>query len=253
MHFISRSRATRGAALVEYGLLVGLVSVAAIAAVAANGEKVREIFEIAASETALPEDDGSDGGGAVLPSVPVGFQACGDQLEIAGESYGTVAIGSQCWTTRNLNAPMENSMCYANNPANCETYGRLYWNQTQDQISEICPDAWRLPNDGDWWRMMSALGYYPGEASAWKRNGAVDEQIADWTISGTNSSGFSAQPGGYANGSYGFQSLGSYGAYLAAGSGAYRMLARSTEGVYVRGSNYLPSYHMSARCVVDID
>jgi uncharacterized protein (TIGR02145 family) len=241
-------RSKRGAAMLEYGLLVGLVAVAAISTVAANGEKVSDIFGKAADEVAL-----GDGAGADIPPEAPAPWACGDQIEIAGEDYGTVAIGQQCWTTENLRAPMENSMCYANDPANCEIYGRLYWNQTQNGITAICPADWRLPGDGDWNTLISELGGNPGETGSWKRAGGVHAKLADWTLNGTNSSGFSAKAGGLRNGSYGFQSFGDYASFLSAGSPRYLLLSRSSEGIYIRQSPYLTDYHMSARCMTVID
>ena len=48
---MSKTGKSKGAALLEYGLLVGLVSVVAVGAVASNGKKVAEIFSAVAYET----------------------------------------------------------------------------------------------------------------------------------------------------------------------------------------------------------
>ena len=241
-----KARSSRGAALVEYGLLVGLVAVVAITSVAATGGKVSEIFGYAAEEVALD----AEGGTSAPPAAPRPW-ACGDPMEIAGEDYGTVVIGQQCWTTENLRAPLENSLCYNNDPANCEAYGRLYYNRNQNQISEICPADWRLPGTGDWDRLVGALGGNPAESGYMKTSGAVGAKLADWTPGGTNSSGFTALAAGYQ--SNGFHALGQNAGFLTAGSGRYALLTNSNDGIYFREGNHLSDYHMSARCMTEIE
>lgn len=81
-----------------------------------------------------------------------------------GLSYNTLQVGSQCWMADNLNYIPETvyglTWCYDNNPANCESYGRLYnWfaamqgatttEAVPSGIKGICPDGWHLPSSAE--------------------------------------------------------------------------------------------------------
>lgn len=121
----------------------------------------------------------------------------------------TFKIGTQTWMKENLNCNVSGSKCYDNDPASCENYGRLYdWatamalpsscNSTNcaSQISAkhrgICPSGWHIPSVADW--NLITNGTFAGEAL--KAIGA-DNKTDWWYWDGTNSSGFTALPGGY--------------------------------------------------------
>ena len=89
----------------------------------------------------------------------------------------SVRIGTQVWSTRNLDTPVEGSMCYDDDPENCEKYGRLYtWALAMDvetkfdaeQLGDvvhpyrgICPSGWHLPSDKEWRDLYEYLQDYP--------------------------------------------------------------------------------------------
>ncbi len=89
----------------------------------------------------------------------------------------SVRIGAQVWSTRNLDTLVEGSMCYDDDPENCEKYGRLYtWalamgvdtkfdaKQLGDVVHPyigICPSGWHLPSDKEWQDLYEFLQEYP--------------------------------------------------------------------------------------------
>lgn len=96
---------------------------------------------------------------------------CGDYLrdnEPQGGNviYRTVEIGGRCWMAENLKRvpTTGNHLCYANNAANCEAYGRLYnWTAaTYGDVTEgtqgVCPKGWHLPTNDEWISMVQAGG-----------------------------------------------------------------------------------------------
>jgi uncharacterized protein (TIGR02145 family) len=105
--------------------------------------------------------------------------------------------------TKNLNYAAAASKCYDNYPANCDIYGRLYdWNTAQT----VAPTGWHLPSFKEWNTLISELG---GDLN---NNLASTQELTRKLIAtpplwpfdnsntnvkeATNSSGFSAVPGG---------------------------------------------------------
>jgi uncharacterized protein (TIGR02145 family) len=136
------------------------------------------------------------------------FAACTDA---DNNNYSIVQIGGQTWMAENLNYSTGNSWCYDNNSSNCNTYGRLYdWQAALG----ACPSGWHLPSDAEWTVLTDFLG---GESIA---GGKMKETgTAHWlstNTGATNSSGFTALPGGgryYFNGIGNFYNL-TYNAYF---------------------------------------
>ena len=123
-----------------------------------------------------------------------------------GQTYKTVKLGDQTWLAQNLNYETDNSWCYGDDPANCEIYGRLYsWEAAMD----ACPAGWHLPTDEEW---ATLIKYLDPEADSnavgpeseiaggmMKTRGTLESGTGLWlspNVGATNSSGFSAVPGG---------------------------------------------------------
>jgi len=106
-----------------------------------------------------------------------------------GITYKWVKIGNQVWMAENLNYNTPSSRCYDNNSSNCSKYGRLY---TWEAAMKACPPGWHLPSDAEWTILTTSLG---GESVA----GGKMKARSGWfdNGNGTNSSGFTALPGGY--------------------------------------------------------
>lgn len=65
-----------------------------------------------------------------------------------------IRLGGQCWMRRNMDEETPGSICYDNDPANCNMYGRLY---TWQAAMEVCPQGWRLPSRQDWLQLEQYL------------------------------------------------------------------------------------------------
>jgi uncharacterized protein (TIGR02145 family) len=107
-----------------------------------------------------------------------------------GQSYTFKQIGSQVWMTENLNYAATGSRCYDNDPLLCVTFGRLYDLNT---ALTVAPAGWHLPSDAEWTLLTTFLG---GESIAGDKMKATT-LWSGTTTGGSNSSGFTALPGGF--------------------------------------------------------
>jgi uncharacterized protein (TIGR02145 family) len=97
------------------------------------------------------------------------------------------------------NNSMIEKFCYDDNPANCISNGGLYqWDEmmqytTTPGVQGICPPGWHVPDDAEWTTLTTFLG---GDAVAGKK--MKEAGTVHWASpnTGTNSSGFTALPGG---------------------------------------------------------
>ena len=125
-------------------------------------------------------------------------------------NFGTAILEGQDQTN---NGTME-KYCYDNLVANCNVYGGLYqwaemvqylngatnttsWNPVPaGPVQGICPAGWHLPTDAEWVTLTSYLGGTGVAGGSMKETGT-----AHWltpNTGATNSSGFTAMPGGRA-------------------------------------------------------
>jgi uncharacterized protein (TIGR02145 family) len=165
-----------------------------------------------------------------------------------GQVYPTVQIGSQCWLQKNMNYSTGNSWCY-NNDTYCDTYGRLYDWQT---ALGACPSGWHLPGDSEWTALTDFLG---GDSIA---GGKMKEAgTAHWVspnTGATNSSGFTALPGGYRYFNGYFDYLTNYGFYWSSTEYSSTYAWHRTLYYIVENVNRdynLKTHGFSVRCVHD--
>ncbi len=201
--------------------------------------------------------------------------------DIDGNTYPVVQIGGLCWTADNLRTAhyangdsiptglsdsdwefTTSGACtvYDADPANEVIYGKLYsWFAATDPRG-LCPQGWRVPGDADWKDLELALGMdateldnigYRGTAA---NVGGQLKSVTGWVApntGATNSSGFSALPGGYAGYDQTFEFLNTWGNFWSAsdngaGSGFGRTLASGEAGIS-RGQ-YIQQVGYSCRC-----
>jgi len=190
-----------------------------------------------------------------------------------GKTYNTVQIGTQCWFKENLNvgARINGSQnqnatngiiekyCYNDLESNCDIYGGLYqWDEmmqgsTTPGEQVICPTGWHIPTDGEWTALTTFL---VGESVA---GGKMKEAgYAHWAApntGATNSSGFTALPGGYRDYDGSFYYL-PYHVAIFWSSSQYDAASAWARGlgfdnVDVSRINLSKAYGFSNRCVQD--
>ena len=81
----------------------------------------------------------------------------------------------------------------------------------------ICPAGWHVPANDEWTVLTDFLGGEPVAGGKMKTTGTIEAGTGLWhdpNTAATNSSGFSALPGGYRQDGGGFTFLGNYGYFL---------------------------------------
>jgi uncharacterized protein (TIGR02145 family) len=166
--------------------------------------------------------------------------------DIDGNVYKTIKIGNQVWMAENLKVTRyrngdailnvksssnwqflsSGAYCaYNNDNGNVATYGLLYnWYAVADNRN-IAPEGWHVPTDEDWKELEMHLGMSRSEADEGGSRGAdeggklKEAGTASWNSpnsGATNSSGFTALPGGYRYSNGAFIDMGDYGFWWSA-------------------------------------
>jgi uncharacterized protein (TIGR02145 family) len=158
---------------------------------------------------------GGDGSTCYIP--------CGESVPHMGYDYATVQIGSQCWFSENCRylpsvSPSSvgsetiphyyvysyegSDITDANTLENYNTYGVLY-NFSAISMPGVCPSGWHVPSDIDWQNLELELGMSESvlNNTGWRGTdqGSQIKSNSGWSVggNGSNTSGFSALPGGY--------------------------------------------------------
>ncbi len=171
----------------------------------------------------------------------ISVTGCGGQTNLTydGRTYDLVEIGGQCWFADNLATDqyrngdpiptgLDNTAwstttngafaIYNNDPANDLTYGKLYnWYTTVDSRG-LCPTGWHVPTDCEWMYLESSLGMSvtDQETVGWRgtTEGGALKATTNWNTPNTgasNSSGFTAFPGGSRSYIGSYDAIGNYG------------------------------------------
>ena len=141
---------------------------------------------------------------------------CGIVTDSDGNLYNTVTIGTQCWLTENLKTTRYNdgsqipkvsdplawsnlitpAYCWYNNDSSSymAAYGAMY-NWYTVATGKLCPDGWHVPTDGDWTKLTDYL--CGNSMSSAKLKEAGNMHWNNPNGESTNTSGFTALPGGY--------------------------------------------------------
>jgi uncharacterized protein (TIGR02145 family) len=213
-------------------------------------------------------------------TVTFNFVACTDA---DGNNYPIIKIGTQTWMAENLKTTKYNdstsipnvtvagtwsalttgAYCwFLNNAATYQNlYGALYnWHAMKNE--KLSPVGWHVPSDAEWKQLEMALGMTQIQADSSSRyrgtnQGTQMKNNSGWSNNGngTNSSGFSALPGGQRNFTGDFMFSKEQAVWWSRTEAAeipkawYRYLAYDHSDVN-RGY-YYPSVGYSVRCVMD--
>ena len=112
-----------------------------------------------------------------------------------GQEYSMIEVGDQVWMANNLNYDDMSGFVwnYSNDPNQGNTYGKLYdWQIAQ----QICPSGWHLPSVAEWDTLIANTG---DTIAAYNLK---EEGQTHWASpsAASNSTGFTALPGGFFDG-----------------------------------------------------
>ncbi len=205
--------------------------------------------------------------------------------DIDGNVYKTVKIGNQLWMAENLRVThypngdpiphvtdntdwanladnnTDDAYCFFQNLKG-SVYGALYtygaaigdnWTRDNNPGQGVCPDGWHLPTDAEWTTLIDFLGGLSVAGGKMKETGTTHWESPNTGAS--NSSGFSALPGGIRNSINGhFNLTGQYGYWWSStqyDSSKANFINLYYNSAEVSRNNYNKSSGSSVRCVKD--
>lgn len=173
-----------------------------------------------------------------------------------GQTYSTIKIGGQWWMAENLNYNTENIVNDISSENGFDKiYGHLYdW----ETACDICPSGWHLPTLEEWITLTNYLGGSNMAGGKLKEASAIFWDSPN--TGATNSTCFSALPGGYCvTNNAGFPKFNFMGEYayfwtssdddLWTNNAWYRRLSSQDEKLI--SSDTWKTNSLSVRCVMD--
>lgn len=201
------------------------------------------------------------------------FLPGGGVMDIDGNFYQTIHVASgQEWMAENLKTcryangdsiehltnavnwagTTQGAWCaYNNNAQQIEVFGKLYNGWAVEDPRNVCPSGWHVPSSAEWDQLHAINGGYSFGGGALKATG-----ITIWlapNTGATNSSGFTALPGGTRLSGGDFQEV--YGSgywWTSSGNSTTlnrRILYYTSNGVWTGSGSKLEGH--SIRCVKD--
>lgn len=190
--------------------------------------------------------------------------------DLDGNIYKTVFIGNQEWMEGNLKtkrysdgSPIPNviqasdwvnlsngAYCdYNNEQGNVGSYGRFYNAYAVSDSRNVCPSGWHVPSLAEWDILIDNLGGENVAGGKMKSKGTVEEGSGEWhspNTGATNSSGFTALPGGSRFDAGDFRDLHSFGNWRT--SDGWTITLQDTKANVQRFYNYQTN-GTSVRCM----
>ena len=186
-------------------------------------------------------------------------------IDIEGNIYPVVKIGTQTWMAKNIRVTKFpdgsdiTSYCYNDNPGYQDTYGRLYtWDAAMngsvvEMAQGICPDGWHIPSDGEWKTLEMYLGMTQEEAdmvNVWRGEGVGT------ALKRGGSSGYEALLSGKRSSSGTYTLLGAYEYVWTSTEAedtiyAWRRCLSNPDARVGRWNTFPKNYAFSVRCLKD--
>lgn len=211
-----------------------------------------EIMFQVTNDPYLPGEGVTDVDGNTYPTILVssGHEWMAENLRVQRYANGDTIqhiTGSLEWSLTEDGAWCE----YNNNPSNGDVFGKLYNGWAVEDQRNVCPIGWHVPTESEWLELTDANGGLSNGGGALKKTG-IDIWL-DPNTGATNSSGFTALPGGKRLGGGGFQEVfGSGYWWSSTGNSATlvnRILYYTSNGVWTGSSSKLEG--QAIRCVKD--
>jgi uncharacterized protein (TIGR02145 family) len=195
--------------------------------------------------------------------VPQGF--------LVNPSSQTVTIGTQVWMKNNLdvvnyqngdaieradlafnnNITLPSWCYYDHNSANNDVYGKLYNGYAVNDSRNICPIGFRVPTQADFNTLASFIGG--------NTNGGKLKEVGTihWTspnTSATNTTGFTALPGGYMGDQNSSANMFTWGYFwtatpISGGTTNYIRYLVNTSGTFTESTGFSLKGGASVRCI----
>ena len=196
--------------------------------------------------------------------------------DIDGNIYNTITLGTQQWTKENLKTtrfsngdsiatfslPINNDTIsifqwsYNQDSLNIPVYGRLYTWYAVTDIRNVCPTGWHVPSEVEWVILANFLGGDTIASDKMKETGTTHWLSTSNMV--TNSSGFTALPGGMRGNPTGFNGITTKGAFWSSTSWgtmvfprAYTFSLQSTSSA-LHQSVSVANCGFAIRCVKDL-
>lgn len=197
-------------------------------------------------------------------------------LDIDGNSYHAVKVGTQLWMAENLKTskyrngdriettiPATLNVLDANNPKfqwpysgmdnNIPLYGRLYTWYALSDIRNVCPTGWHVPSYNEWVTLINYLG---GANNAGGKLKEVGNLHWSSNAGATNESGFTALPGGIRHPNGTFSGISEMGFWWSTTQGIYSLTEAwafylHNDGSVISVSSNGKNAGFSIRCIKD--
>ena len=203
-------------------------------------------------------------------------------VDVDGNSYTMMVIGTQCWMAENLKttkykngAPIDypgpDNNAWQSNPNGAyawydndiswkDDYGALYnWHAVMNP-NKLCPAGWHVPSRDEWTVLIDFLGGEYAAGGKMKSTRTDPDPHPRWdspNVGATDEAGWSGLPGGYRSSQGNFYELGPTGVWWTSteigGGLAWSQFIVNTDYSIIFNNDFSKWYGLNVRCVWEED